>query len=526
MKRFLGCVAVLALVGAGFGQSYSSPSPQIRAAAIRTIGAAKPDLKRLDELEKSLFDSDSAVVLESLRVWAAQGHDMMQLLSDDDRWEFDDVVSRAKRNAEQATHERIVAQLSKLATGQDPVLRREALRAICANANSARDLCYFAECGLNSGETFDYKVHAALNSIGKTEPAELRSLVNDSNPDVVFNAIDALTEEPWRDFSQYARLFVSSPNKYFCAIGIWIAEKSPTPTRLALIGPFINDPDKELRTAAEQFLRLTDREAYEVALNRDRWSGSMRACAIRQILEVRDEVLLPLVSDPEPLVRAAVFDQLIERPNELVRQCLQDPAPAVKAVALTQAQRRKFPNLELVIKAGLVSDDRAFRQAALEAADVLELGTVLTPEILRAVDLGVDAWPLRLNLDFDNPKFKYLIEECMSSPNPEVRRMLGMNLSEANPDRLELLIGLAHDPEASVAAIAMSRLSSMPDQKAFETLVDLTSCEVVAIRRGAVMALGETGRTSAKPVVEKFLNDEDRTVRNVAKRALAQLEGH
>jgi HEAT repeat protein len=96
---------------------------------------------------------------------------------------------------------------------------------------------------------------------------------------------------------------------------------------------------------------------------------------------------------------------------------------------------------------------------------------------------------------------------------------------EKGPFPKDRMILLAKDPSPIVARTMIAKLAEVPDQWAFDTLVELTESTNMEIRCFAIDWLGGTKQKElARAILEKLLLNDNPQVRKAAKSGLENLK--
>lgn len=526
MKRWV-CLAAVLCAAVGYAQGKAQGST--RADYIRYLADKPADESSRQVLLDALLSQDGNVRIEALKTWrkVSGAYDSLSF----EVLTFDDSQRDAGLARRQAFHKDLIARIRP--TDRDSeVAKVEALKTLCKIGYSAIQICPpMLGCGTGIQENLFWKAQLQLDDLADPYRKQLIGLQKEADPDLVYAALCVLGDDYQKTQKEFALQCLTKKNKYFMAIGAHLIGKFWPEISSDTLGFMLKDRDEDVRETGRWNIHFVGSNMYRAAVA-DHLPTDLRVLAIEQMSRTEDpdrmSIARSLILNHDPDIQAAAIGVYFG-PNPkidipLLTKLLDNNAPQVHAVVLCLATKAEIKGVKSYIRAGLLSPDKTVRERALWCCMQAECSE-FTPEQIKCVDLGVEeVW--MASPAFDDPKYTYLIEECMKSSNPKVRQLVAFHyfLQEAEPFPTDLIIRLAKDSSYDVSKLVMSRLLLMKDPKAFATLIELAESKNEEIQIHAIRTLGESTRREGLPVLEKLTSDPRPDVAKVAKSSLTHLK--
>ncbi|WP_411101423.1 fumarate reductase/succinate dehydrogenase flavoprotein subunit [Streptomyces sp. cmx-4-9] len=259
-------------------------------------------------------------------------------------------------------------------------------------------------------------------------------------------------------------------------------------------------------------------------------SGSPRILELLALAEESPGLALlgPYLHDPEPAVRAAAVAAVAETvpagAGPALAARLTDPAPAVRAAAAAALRELVEvlpggPELGAGLRSALAVPDPVVRSAALEALRALRLGDAeLYAGALADADPEVRIQAVRALVAVDAVA---ALAAAAGDPAREVRVAVAKGLAAVHAPTPAPLDPLLADPDPLVRGAALAALAraGCPDPYAGAAAVALAD-PAWQVRAGAAAALSAAGPGAAVPPLAAALADANADVRKAAVLAL------
>lgn len=518
-------LVVLACTSGAFAKEPLQTTDHIQ--RITDLGKKPKSLARFDELMNALASDVPVVRVAALKVFAEVGTSYFYHYKSEVEDMEGDPQQSSMMDARQL-QSFIMSRVNPRPTDSQ-LVRLEVIRTLCKLSDDVRSICpkMMPGCGLGTAFTLAKAADQSLAQQAKTNRQMVISLVSDADPDVVWGALQSLGKDFQKTQKARMQAFLLHPNKYFRAIGGCIASQVWPEETLRMVAPLLDDVDLDVRTTGNYIIDFSQEQAFQIVLN-TQLGPNVRRVAIDSLPKAKSahksQVLTQLLGDSQPIVRATALRHLCGDGADLAMRFLSDPSPEVQAAALGFAARHDFEGLQSIVKSGLTSDCPSLRNAALVVTADKTWGKELSPEIVRCVDLGVE-YDWMAKPAFNDPSYSYLINECLESPNPNVRLLVAQYYAERAEAPLPFgtILRIARDPDAEVARIVFGCLAKISDSRAFDALVELAHSENAEISRSAMYALAASDKHAAIPVLESLTLEKKGDLRRTARYSLADL---
>lgn len=493
-----------------------SPSTPVRISALRKLARLPPHVSASEPLLDALQDSAVEVRIAALKAWERMAIPYADLMARKQGY-YHTRTSEEHRIADekqQVWQKKLIERIAAQAEQEDRAVGRAAEHSLAFLGMSYRELFPHVDgiCGNGREKWLDYKATSALQEIALRQPGRIFALLQDREPNVVYNAANALTCMEYAPVVPVLQQFLRHPRPEWRGIALLLL--TARDVALERVLPLLTDRDDRVRVIAQITVRgrISDQEFPRLVAG---YSTARPLLRLAILTRVREEMIAKYASmiltachDENGDVRAEglrlAHAGYLSVPEDYLITCLRHPSSRVRAQSLsflawTNRKRAKPYLLPMLNDAdSRVAETAMSELLAMNVHDEESIGLVLAVAKAFRHSKKMENYALIDALAWRRPQIEALVRTLLSDRDWRMRVLAtGAARVALEGEAVEALLRLSRDVQAEVRRQAVDELAKMDWQK--DTRID----------RAMMALLKDTSSDVRMSIVEAFSPRED-----------------